>query len=82
MNQDQIFNRVNQRVEQLMPAGLSDLKEEIQRNVKSVLTEGFGRLNLVTHEEFEIQSQVLAKTRAKLERLEKQVAELEMQVNQ
>ena len=53
--------------------------KDIERNVKSMLTQGFSRLDLVTREEFDIQSQVLAKTRAKLEALEARVAELEAQ---
>ena len=77
MNQDQIFSHINQRLEQLLPSSLTDLKSEIQRNVKSVLLEAFSKMNVVTQEEFDIQSEVLAKTRAKLERLEKQVEQLE-----
>jgi BMFP domain-containing protein YqiC len=45
-----------------------------------MLTQGFSKLDLVTREEFDIQSQVLAKTRAKLEALEARVAELEAQL--
>ena len=41
------------------------------------MTQGFSKLDLVTREEFDIQAQVLAKTRAKLEALELRVAELE-----
>ena len=37
----------------------------------------FSRLDLVTREEFDVQAKVLARSRAKLEQLEKQVAELE-----
>ncbi|MBL4865888.1 MAG: accessory factor UbiK family protein [Pseudomonadales bacterium] len=77
MNQDQIFSHINQRLEQLLPSSLTDLKSEIQRNVKSVLLEAFSKMNVITQEEFDIQSEVLAKTRAKLERLEKQVEQLE-----
>ncbi|OWW20242.1 accessory factor UbiK family protein [Noviherbaspirillum denitrificans] len=51
--------------------------KDIERNVKAMLTQGFSRLDLVTREEFDIQSQVLAKTRAKLETLEARLAELE-----
>lgn len=54
--------------------------KDIERNVKSMLTQGFSRLDLVTREEFDIQAQVLAKTRAKLEELEARVAELEAQL--
>jgi len=95
MNQDQIFDRINQRLEQLMPAGLTDIKNELQHSVKVILTEGFSKLNTVsrdgntstrgsdkaTQEDYEIQTAVLAKTRAKLEQLEKQVQQLESIAN-
>ncbi|MBV1883403.1 MAG: accessory factor UbiK family protein [Pseudomonadales bacterium] len=77
MNQEQIFSRISQHIEQLVPPGLTDLKLEIQRNIKSILTESFSKMNVVSQEEFDIQSKVLEKTRAKLENLEKQVQELE-----
>lgn len=54
--------------------------KDIEKNVKAMLNQGFSRLDLVTREEFEVQTQVLAKTRAKLEVLEARVAELEIQL--
>lgn len=51
--------------------------KDIEKNVKSMMTQGFARLDLVTREEFDIQAQVLAKTRARLELLETRLAELE-----
>jgi ubiquinone biosynthesis accessory factor UbiK len=51
--------------------------KDIERNVKAIMTQGFSKLDLVTREEFDIQAQVLAKTRAKLDALEARVAELE-----
>lgn len=63
-------NKINQAIEN-SPA------KDIEKNVKSMMTQGFSRLDLVTREEFEIQAQVLAKTRAKLEALEARLAELE-----
>jgi BMFP domain-containing protein YqiC len=54
--------------------------KDIERNMKAMLTQGFSKLDLVTREEFDIQSQVLAKTRTKLEALEARVAELEAQL--
>ena len=50
---------------------------DVERNVKAMLQSGLQRLNLVPREEFEIQAQVLARTREKLEALEARVAELE-----
>ena len=51
--------------------------KDIEKNMKTLLTQGFARLDLVTREEFDIQAEVLARTRAKLEALEAKVAEME-----
>jgi BMFP domain-containing protein YqiC len=51
--------------------------KDIEKNMKTLLSQGFAKLDLVTREEFDIQTQVLAKTRAKLEALEARVAALE-----
>jgi BMFP domain-containing protein YqiC len=62
--------KINQAIEN-SPA------KDIEKNVKSMMTQGFSKLDLVTREEFDVQMQVLAKTRSKLEALELRVAELE-----
>ncbi|MGC8011168.1 accessory factor UbiK family protein [Salmonella enterica] len=54
----------------------------MEKNVKAMLSQGFAKLDLVTREEFDVQAQVLAKTRARLEALEARVAELEAQQKQ
>jgi len=51
--------------------------KDVERNVKAMLQSGLQRLNLVPRDEFEIQAQMLARTRDKLEALEARVAELE-----
>lgn len=51
--------------------------EDLRKNLKALLTQQFARLELVTRDEFDTQSQVLARTRAKLEALEARVAALE-----
>jgi BMFP domain-containing protein YqiC len=50
---------------------------DIEKNVKALLQGGLARLDLVTREEFDTQTRVLARTREKLEQLETRVAELE-----
>jgi hypothetical protein len=45
--------------------------------VRAALQGVFDRLNLVTREELEVQEEVLARTRARLQELEKRIAELE-----
>jgi len=51
--------------------------KDLEKNVRGLMTQGFQKLDLVTREEFDLQSQVLAKTRAKLEELETKVSALE-----
>jgi BMFP domain-containing protein YqiC len=51
--------------------------KDIEKNVKALLQSGLTRLDLVTREEFDVQAEVLRKTREKVERLEALVAELE-----
>ena len=51
--------------------------QDVEKNVRAVLDSTFQRLRLVTREEFEVQLAVLQKTREMVERLERQVAELE-----
>jgi len=60
-----------------IPTGVKTLQEDVEKNVRNLLQGTFARLDLVTREEFDVQSRVLARTREKLEQLERQVAELE-----
>ncbi|MEQ3724608.1 accessory factor UbiK family protein [Alcanivorax sp.] len=75
---DQPFiDRLMADISRRLPTDLGGLRSEVERNVRSVLAETVSRLDLITREEFDIQQQVLMRTREKLEALEKQVAELE-----
>lgn len=53
--------------------------KDIEKNMRALLTQGFAKLDLVTREEFDVQAQVLARTREKLTALEARVVELEAQ---
>ena len=50
---------------------------DIEKNLRSLLTGFLARMDLVTREEFDVQSAVLRRTREKLEQLEKKLEELE-----
>jgi BMFP domain-containing protein YqiC len=73
----QEIDRITARLVSLVPPGLAQAQQDLRTNFHDVLTQGLRRLELVTREEFEVQSQVLARTRAKVDELEKRVAELE-----
>jgi len=63
-----------------LPKGLAVLQEDLGRNLRAALEAGLGRLDLVTREELDVQTAVLARTRAKVERLEAEVARLEREL--
>jgi len=60
-----------------LPPGLKSLSQELQVHLSQCLQNFFNKMDLVTREEFDIQTQVLAKTRLQLTRLEKEIKELE-----
>lgn len=50
---------------------------DVEKNVKALLQSGLAKLDFVTRQEFDVQKEVLARTREKVEALEQRVAELE-----
>jgi BMFP domain-containing protein YqiC len=60
-----------------VPANVSALRRDLEQNFKGVLQSQLARLDLVTREEFDVQSAVLRRTREKLAALEQRLAELE-----
>lgn len=66
-----------QRLSQAVPEGLRSLQAEAERNFKVVLQSALGRLDLVTREEFDVQTGVLRRTREKLKAMEERVQALE-----
>ena len=72
-----VFHDLQSRVSDLLK---NSPAKDVERNVKAMLSQGFSKLDLVTREEFDTQAQVLARTRVRLEELEKRVAELEQKL--
>lgn len=58
---------------QALPDGLQTLEKEIQAQFKDILQSTFTRMNLVTREEFDVQTKVLARTREKIELIQEQI---------
>ena len=61
----------------LLPRDLSRSREDFEKVARASLNATFSRMNLVTREEFDIQSQLLSNTRAALDELEKKITSLE-----
>ncbi len=60
-------------------SGGANVGEEVRKNLRALLSSALARMDLVTREEFDAQTKVLARTRAKLEKLEQELATLERQ---
>jgi ubiquinone biosynthesis accessory factor UbiK len=67
---DELARRIGQTID-ASPA------KDIEKNIKALLQSSLQRLDLVPREEFELQTQVLQRTREKLEALEARVAQME-----
>jgi BMFP domain-containing protein YqiC len=72
-----VFNDLQSRVSELLK---NSPARDVERNVRAMLSQGFSKLELVTREEFDAQTQVLVRTRTRLEELERRVAELEQKL--
>ncbi|AET88032.1 MULTISPECIES: accessory factor UbiK family protein [Caballeronia] len=72
-----VFNDLQQKMSELFK---NSPAKDVERNMKAMLSQGFSKLDLVTREEFDTQTQVLVRTRARLEELEKRVAQLEQRL--
>lgn len=78
----ELLNSLNKTIENLVPDKFAGIKNEIQDVIKSTFREMLSKMDLVTREEFDIQSELLSKTRIKLENLEQKLAALETNLKQ
>jgi hypothetical protein len=67
---DELAQRIGKMIE-------SSPAKDVEKNVKTMLQSGLARLDMVPRDEFDVQAQLLVRTREKLEMLEARVAELE-----
>lgn len=80
MTDQPFIDRMVAEISRRLPGEPGELAVEVERNIRAVLSEAISRLDLISREEFEVQQQVLARTRERLEALEKEVAALERQI--
>jgi len=69
------------KLSEAVPDGVRNLQQDVEKNMRAVLTSTFARLDLVTREELDIQKDVLARTREQLTILEQKLAELQQQLD-
>lgn len=77
MANPRLLDEIDQKMKEILAQSPS---ADIEKNMRVMLTALFSRLDLVTREEFDVQRQVLARTRDKLTQLEAELAELENRI--
>jgi BMFP domain-containing protein YqiC len=73
----QTINRLSEKINELLPPGLQQVKSDFDARLKSLLQEQLAHYEMVSREEFDIQARVLQRTREKLEIIEARLKELE-----
>ncbi|MGM0554395.1 MAG: ubiquinone biosynthesis accessory factor UbiK [Pseudomonadota bacterium] len=71
------FDDLARRITESLPESVRHMQEDVQRQVRSSLQQGFERMDLVTREDFDIQVALLERTRERLAELEARVQALE-----
>jgi BMFP domain-containing protein YqiC len=74
------FEEIAKHLTDILPKDLKILSADLEKNFCSILESSFSKMNLVTREEFDIQSAVLARTRAQLQTLEQKLKEIEKHI--
>jgi len=68
-------------ITKILPEDLNMLKEDLEKNLRATLNATFSKMELVTREEFDIQTSLLSRTREKLETLQEKLSKLEKQLD-
>lgn len=71
------IEQLARQVQDAMPQGIRNLGGDVEKKIRQVLQAQLGRMDLVNREEFDVQTQVLLRTREKLAALELRLNALE-----
>lgn len=74
MLSQKVLDEISAKISEALAANPA---KDIEKNLRAVLAAVFARLDLVTREEFDVQREVLLRSREKLDQLEAKLAELE-----
>ncbi|AJR07004.1 cytoplasmic protein [Photobacterium gaetbulicola] len=71
------LEQVAKQIQDAMPQPVKELGNDVEQKVRQVIQAQLGKLDVVSREEFDVQTQVLLRTRQKLSALEQKLDELE-----
>ena len=71
-----VIDELGRKISDLLPAGVDQLQADVEANIRALLQTTLSKMNLVTREEFDVQTDLLQRTREKLEQLEQDLKTL------
>ncbi|MBV1842779.1 MULTISPECIES: ubiquinone biosynthesis accessory factor UbiK [Photobacterium] len=75
------LEQIAKQIQDAMPQPVKELGNDVEQKVRQVIQAQLGKLDVVSREEFDVQTQVLLRTRQKLTALEQKLEELESRLN-
>ena len=75
------LDELTHKITALLPENMKQMQHDVESNVHALLQSALSKMNLVTREEFDVQTALLARTREKLDRLEKVMQDMENEKN-
>lgn len=73
----EFLNKISADLCDALPSSVKTMKKDVEKNFLAVLQATFSKLDLVTREEFDVQTKVLARSRKRIEELEQKISHLE-----
>ncbi|OBT12931.1 cytoplasmic protein [Vibrio sp. UCD-FRSSP16_10] len=71
------LEQIAKQIHESMPQPVKNLGTDVDQKVRQVIQSQLNKLDVISREEFEVQTQVLLRTRQKLNEMEKKMADLE-----
>lgn len=80
MKDTNFLNDLAKKLSKALPENFQKMQKDLEKNFHAILQGAFNKMDLVTRDEFDAQSKVLARSRKKIEDLELRVKELEKKI--
>lgn len=71
MDRTGLLNEIVGKLGEVLPSGAAELRADFEKNARSAVQAALEKMDLVTREEFDLQVELLKRTREKVDRLEK-----------
>jgi len=71
---NRVLDEISEKIKQMMA---NSPAADMEKNLRALLSSTFAKLDLVTREEFDVQREVLLRSREKISQLETRLSELE-----